>query len=78
MSLETLKAEAGWPADGIWGLGSWDAMAWTLAYYILNLVLFRLLPGQEVEGTELESGGRLKYKFNGKMDAQMAESPSSG
>jgi Delta14-sterol reductase len=40
-------------------------MGWTLAYYLLNLVLFRVLPAQDVEGTELASGGRLKYKFNG-------------
>ncbi|KAK6077412.1 Delta(14)-sterol reductase [Seiridium cupressi] len=65
LSLETLKAEAGWPAEGILGLCSWDAFGWTLAYYFLNLVLYRVLPGQEVEGTELASGGKLKYKFNG-------------
>ncbi|KAI1859523.1 uncharacterized protein JN550_012041 [Neoarthrinium moseri] len=65
LSLETLKAEAGWPADGIWGFCSWGAMGWTLAYYLLNLVLYRVLPAQEVEGTELASGGRLKYRFNG-------------
>ena len=36
-----------------------------LSYYLTSLVLQRILPGQEVEGVELRSGGRLKYKFNG-------------
>lgn len=40
-----------------------------LAYYALSLVLQTVLPGEVVEGTELSSGGRLKYKFNGASDA---------
>lgn len=28
------------------------------------MVLHRVLPGEEVEGVELASGGKLKYKFN--------------
>jgi Delta14-sterol reductase len=40
-------------------------MGYTLAYYALNLILYRLLPGKEVDGTELASGGKLKYRFNG-------------
>lgn len=40
-----------------------------LAYYALSLVLQTVLPGEVVEGTELRSGGRLKYKFNGASDA---------
>ena len=31
---------------------------------MLSLVLQRVLPGEEIEGTELVSGGKLKYKFN--------------
>jgi len=65
LDLETLKMEVGWPEEGIWGLGSWKAMSWTLGYYLFSALLYRILPGTEVEGTVLSSGGRLKYKFNG-------------
>jgi delta14-sterol reductase len=61
-----LKQEVGWPANGIWGLASWDVSAKVLGYYLLSLVLFRVLPGDHTEGVELASGGRLKYKFNSK------------
>ncbi|CEJ82042.1 Putative Ergosterol biosynthesis protein ERG4/ERG24 [[Torrubiella] hemipterigena] len=63
-SLDQLKREAGWPEDGIWGLASWKASAAMAAYYLLNLILYRVLPAQEVEGTVLATGGRLKYRFN--------------
>jgi hypothetical protein len=37
------------------------------SYYLLSLLLYRVLPGQEVYGTKLrESGKPLKYKLNGK------------
>ncbi|KAK2016153.1 C-14 sterol reductase [Colletotrichum eremochloae] len=65
LTLEKLKAETPWPADGVWGLCSWEAMGWTLAYYFLSLVLYRVLPAQELLGTKLvESGRPLKYRFN--------------
>ncbi|KAH8815727.1 Delta(14)-sterol reductase-like protein [Xylogone sp. PMI_703] len=64
LTIEALKKEAGWPEEGIWGLGSVDATLKVLGYYALQLVLYRVLPGQEMEGVELVSGGRLKYKFN--------------
>ncbi|KAL1861772.1 hypothetical protein VTK73DRAFT_6914 [Phialemonium thermophilum] len=64
LSLDTLKYEVGWPADGIRGLVSWKVTGWTLAYYLLSAVLHRVLPGTETEGVELSSGGRLRYKFN--------------
>jgi len=64
LSIETLKREVGWPADGIWGLASWDVTFKVLGYHALTLILHRVLPGEHVEGTELRSGGRLKYKFN--------------
>ncbi|KAI0128310.1 delta(14)-sterol reductase like protein [Xylariales sp. AK1849] len=64
LTLENLKYEVGWPADGIWGLGSWKATGWTLAYYLLNMTLYRVLPAKEVDGTELVSGGKLKYRMN--------------
>lgn len=64
LTIETLKQEVGWPANGIWGLASWDVSAKIIGYYLLSLVLLRVLPGEHAEGVELASGGRLKYKFN--------------
>ena len=64
-SLESFKQEIGWPKNGIWGVGSWEVTAWTLAYYFLSLVLQVVLPGDKVQGTVLRDGGRLDYKFNG-------------
>jgi hypothetical protein len=64
LSLDQLKLEVGWPKDGIWGLASWEASGALAAYYLLNLILYAILPAQKVEGTVLRSGGRLKYRFN--------------
>ncbi|KAI1469477.1 ERG4/ERG24 ergosterol biosynthesis protein [Daldinia caldariorum] len=64
LSIEQLKAEVGWPENGIWGLASWKVTGWVLAYYLFSALLYRILPATEVEGTELSSGGRLKYRFN--------------
>ncbi|TPX13836.1 uncharacterized protein E0L32_005780 [Thyridium curvatum] len=64
LDLETLKREVGWPDNVVCGLISWRVMGWTLAYYLFSAVLQRVLPGQEVEGTVLANGGRLKYKLN--------------
>lgn len=55
----------GWPKDGILGLGSFKVTGGVLAYYLLSLCLQAILPGEEVEGVRLRSGGRLRYKFNG-------------
>lgn len=60
--MDKLKADIGWL--GLTGLASWKVSGWVLAYYLFNAVLHRVLPGQEVEGTKLASGGKLKYKFN--------------
>jgi len=35
-------------------------------------VLHKVLPGEEVEGTELASGGKLKYKFNSIVPSRMS------
>lgn len=69
LSLAQLKKETGWPSNGILGLGSFKVTLWMLAYYAFSLVLQAVLPGEVVEGVELKSGGRLEYKFNGKLDA---------
>src|SRR3954470_1756118 len=58
LTLEKLKAETPWPDDGIWGLCSWEVMGWTLAYYLLSLILYRFLPAQELLGTKLVQSGR--------------------
>lgn len=66
IDLQELKRDVGWPANGIWGLASWEVTGWTLAYYLFNAVLYRVLPAVEAEGVELSSGGRLKYRMNSK------------
>ena len=67
LTLEKLKKEAGWPEDGILGLGSFKVTGFVLAYYFSSLVLQTILPGEESQGVVLTSGGRLKYKFNGNL-----------
>lgn len=64
LDLEQLKREVGWPSEGIWGFASWEASGYVLLYYLWSALLWRVLPGTEVEGVVLSSGGRLKYKFN--------------
>lgn len=64
LTIERLKQDVGWPANGIWGLTSWDVSAKVLGYYLLSVILQAYLPGEVATGTELASGGRLKYKFN--------------
>ncbi|KAI9749598.1 MAG: hypothetical protein M4579_006809 [Chaenotheca gracillima] len=64
LSLETLKRDAGWPANGVLGLINAKAFGSTLAYYFLSAVLQAVLPGEEVQGVSLRSGGKLNYKFN--------------
>ncbi|KXT08648.1 hypothetical protein AC579_9413 [Pseudocercospora musae] len=66
-ALDTLAAEVGWP--GWTGLINVEAILGTLFWYFLSLLLYVLLPAQEVEGTELRSGGRLKYRFNSFLSA---------
>ncbi|MBE3045061.1 DUF1295 domain-containing protein, partial [Candidatus Bathyarchaeota archaeon] len=65
LDLEVLKREVGWPEDGFAGLYSNGAMGYVLGYYLLNLFLHAVMPASVVEGTELASGGRLKYRLNG-------------
>ena len=68
LTWDKLKSEIPWPEDGLRGFVSWEATGWTLAYYLLSLVLYRILPAQELLGTKLvESGKPLKYRFNGKL-----------
>lgn len=64
LKLEQLKREVGWPEEGIWGLGSTKVTGVVLGYYLFNALLYRFLPATEVDGVQLASGGRLKYRFN--------------
>ncbi|KAJ9630414.1 erg24, C-14 sterol reductase [Taxawa tesnikishii (nom. ined.)] len=62
LTLDKLKEETGWP--GFAGLLNTEAFIGTLGYYLFSLLLWAFLPATEVQGTELSSGGRLKYRFN--------------
>lgn len=64
LSLDKLKAEVGWPADGFPGLFNWESVAASIGYVLVQAILYRILPATEVEGTVLRSGGRLKYRLN--------------
>ncbi|KAF2675068.1 putative C-14 sterol reductase [Microthyrium microscopicum] len=65
LTWDRLKAQIPWPQNGIWGFASWKATGWLFAYYLLSLVLYRVLPAHEVLGPKLrESGKPLKYRFN--------------
>ncbi|KIV80344.1 hypothetical protein PV11_07850 [Exophiala sideris] len=64
LTLAKLKAQTPWPENGLSGLFNFQVIAWTLAYYALSLALQLFLPGEEVEGTTLRTGGRHHYKFN--------------
>jgi Delta14-sterol reductase len=64
LTLDKLRAETPWPASGFLGLFDVEVIGWTVAYHGLLLVLQLLLPGTELEGTKLGTGGKHKYKFN--------------
>ncbi|KAF2230952.1 Delta(14)-sterol reductase [Viridothelium virens] len=62
LSLKRLSDETGW--QGVDSLINRQSVVAVTGYYLLSLTLNTVLPSREVEGTELRSGGRLKYKFN--------------
>ncbi|KAI6246586.1 hypothetical protein HI914_05504 [Erysiphe necator] len=64
LSIDRLLQDIGWPSNGIQGLASWDVSAKVLGYYLINIVLHCLLPGEEVEGVQLACGGKHTYKLN--------------
>ncbi|WPG98305.1 Delta(14)-sterol reductase [Acrodontium crateriforme] len=66
-ALDTLKKDVGWP--GLAGLVNTQAVVGTFAWYGLSLLLNVILPAQEVDGVELTTGGRLKYRFNAFLSA---------
>ncbi|OQU96508.1 hypothetical protein CLAIMM_02583 [Cladophialophora immunda] len=63
-NLEKLKQQTPWPEDGVLGLFDLNVILWVLAYYALSVALQLFLPGEEVDGTTLGTGGRHHYKFN--------------
>lgn len=63
-TLDKLKDEVGW--QGFSSLINLQALAATTGYYFFSLFLNAVLPASEVEGVQLRSGGRLKYRFNGR------------
>lgn len=66
LTWESLKSQMPWPEEGILGFTSWEATGWVSAYYLLSLVLYRVLPAEEVYGSKLRESGRpLLYRFNG-------------
>lgn len=71
LSLESLKAEVGWPSNGVLGLFSLEATLATLVYYFVTLLMLKVLPGVECQGPELKIGGKLWYKFNGMIATTM-------
>ena len=67
-SFASVDVQIPWPEDGIRGFASLLVTGWVLAYYLVSLVLFRMLPATEVLGTKLrESGKPLQYRFNGEL-----------
>lgn len=61
-TLEKLKQDVGW--QGFSQLLNTNTVIATLGYYMLSLVLYAVLPATEIEGVELSSGGKLKYRLN--------------
>lgn len=63
LTLESLKQDVGW--HGWSTIFTTQAFLANLGWYGLSLLLYRFLPAIEAEGTELRTGGRLNYRFNG-------------
>ncbi|KAL5612727.1 hypothetical protein BROUX41_004188 [Berkeleyomyces rouxiae] len=64
LDIERLKIEVGWPENGLLGFFDLNVFGVTIAYYIVNLFLYAILPAEIAIGTELVTGGRLKYRCN--------------
>lgn len=64
LTWSKLKAQTPWPENGLKGIYSTDATLWVSAYYFFSLFLQLVLPGEHVEGLQLNCGGRHTYKFN--------------
>lgn len=75
LTWANLKLQIPWPAHGARGFVSWEIIGWVLAYYLLSLVLYRVLPAHEVYGMKLRESGRpLLYRFNGELPETLSQS----
>jgi delta14-sterol reductase len=63
LTFEKLKLDVNW--QGLETIFNVPAFLATLGWYATSMLLYTVLPATECEGTELKSGGRLKYRFNG-------------
>ncbi|KAF2757865.1 sterol C-14 reductase-like protein [Pseudovirgaria hyperparasitica] len=61
-NIEDLKRDIGW--KGIESIINLQSILATVGWYIYLLTLTRFLPATEIEGVELDSGGKLKYRLN--------------
>ncbi|GAQ09530.1 delta(14)-sterol reductase [Aspergillus lentulus] len=65
ITWEKVKADTGLVNASIANFFSWEVTLVTIAYYILGLLLWRILPAKQVHGTKLVHHGRpLLYRFN--------------
>jgi len=62
-TLDDIKKDVGWP--GWSGLINAKAAIATLGYYAFSFFLWVALPAEEVQGTVLRNGKKIKYRFNG-------------
>ena len=64
-------------SDVNWWKGLWDSEAAAIyfAWYAFCVVTWGILPGDWVEGATLRTGGKIKYKINGRFSASIALSP---
>jgi delta14-sterol reductase len=63
-TLDKLKQDIGW--KGVETIFNWESVAAALGWYALSIACYAILPAEVIDGTELYSGGRLKYRLNGK------------
>ncbi|KAF4177618.1 hypothetical protein CNMCM8694_003346 [Aspergillus lentulus] len=65
ITWEKVKADTGLVNASIANFFSWEVTLVTIAYYILGLLLWRILPAKQIYGTKLVHHGRpLSYRFN--------------
>ncbi|KIV88102.1 hypothetical protein PV10_09029 [Exophiala mesophila] len=64
LTWEKLKAQTPLGQQGLSTLFDLGVFGWVSAYFGLLVFLQLVLPGDELEGTVLGTGGRHKYKFN--------------
>jgi Delta14-sterol reductase len=66
LTLEKLQKDVNW--QGLPSVFNVEALLATFGWYGLSLVLYAILPAQEVDGTLLSNGVKLKYRLNSMTD----------